>query len=111
MGLSSIRKIRYAPTATQSYADLVADATTGYVYPKAMGIETTWGIKQYDRKFQSPDTMHWQKAAGERETAIKFETEMIGFGGAGPGAGAGVAATEGECGLLLKSVFGNETLD
>jgi hypothetical protein len=106
MGQSNLRRFRVAP----SDADLFADPAAGYVYPKVESVEVECGIKTYERNFMRSDHDKFATALGERESAIKFTTEGIGFGGAGPGAGSGVAATEGENGLLLKTVFGTQVL-
>ncbi len=108
MGQSALRRIRYA----NAPADLYTDASAGFVFPKILSGEATWGSATYARRFQVADQDHFQDAVGERKPAgIKFQTELIGFGGAPAGAGNGVVAGDGESGPLFKSCFGNQTKD
>ncbi len=107
MGQSNLRRLRLAACS----ADLFADPGSGFVYPAFEGLEVMPGIKAYPRQFQSSDHDHFEQALGEKESAIKFTMEGRGFGGATPGAGSAVAASDGEHGLLLKSIFGNQTKD
>jgi hypothetical protein len=106
MGQSTLRRLRFAACG----ADLFADPVAGFVYPKIEELEVTAAIKEYERKFLSSDHDHFPHALGEKESEIKFGTEGVGFGGSPAGAGDGVAAGEGENGLLLKSVFGTQVL-
>jgi hypothetical protein len=106
MSQSALRRLRVAPSG----ADLFADPVAGFVYPKAESVEVDCAIKAYERKFIRSDHDHFAQALGERESAIKFATEGIGFGLSPAGAGDGVTAADGENGLLLKSVFGTQVL-
>jgi hypothetical protein len=103
---SALRRLRFVAHG----ADLFADPGAGYVYPAFEGLEVNCTRKPRERKFQSSDHDHFAPAMGEKECDLKLAMEMRGFGGATPGAGNGVAATEGESGLLLKSCFGTQVL-
>lgn len=92
-------------------ADLMTDASTGFVNPQPEDIEVTCGRKHYDRDFLASDHDAFQGMVGEKEAALKLVLEMRGFGGSPAGAGSGVIASDGENGLLLKSVFGNQVKD
>lgn len=107
MGQSSLRRLRLAPCG----ADLFADPGAGFIYPAFEGLEVTAGIKAYPRNFLSSDHDHFPQALGEKEAAIKFTMEGRGFGGSPTGAGSAVAASDGEHGLLLKSIFGAQVKD
>jgi hypothetical protein len=107
MSQSSLRRLRFAPHG----ADLFVDPGAGYIYPAFEGLDATCGIKAYPRAFQVSDHDHFPQALGEREAELKFVLEGRGFGGAAPGAGSAVAATDGGHGLLLKSVFGAQSKD
>lgn len=107
MGQSQLRRLRVAPCV----ADIFVDASTGFIYPAFEGLEVTAGIKAYPRAFHSSDHDHFPQALGEKEAAIKFTMEGRGFGGATPGAGSAVIASDGESGLLLKSIFGTQVKD
>lgn len=107
MGQSQLRRLRVAPCS----ADLFADPGAGFIYPAFEGLEVVPSIKDYPRPFQSSDHDHFPHALGEKESTIKFITEGRGFGGSPLGAGSAVAASDGENGLLLKSVFGNQVKD
>jgi hypothetical protein len=107
MGQSALRRLRVAPCGV----DLFADPGSGFIYPAFESLEVTAGIKAYPRNFLSSDHDHFLQALGEKDSAIKFSLEGRGFGGATPGAGSAVIATDGETGLLLKSVFGNQVKD
>jgi hypothetical protein len=111
MGLAEIRKFRYAPCASQSYANLIADPSSNLVYPQPFNIEDKWGVAQVARAFQVSDLAHWQSANGPKHAQISFETEARSYGGASPGAASGVATGDGETGPLFKSVFGTQTAD
>lgn len=107
MGQSSLRRLRVAPHG----ADLFVDPGSGYVYPAFESLEVACGITPYARQFQVSDHDHFTQALGERTAEIKFTLEGRGFGGSPAGAGSGVAAGDGESGLLLKSVFGSQVKD
>lgn len=107
MGQSALRRFRFAACS----ADLFADPVAGFVYPAFEALEVTAGIKAYPRAFLSSDHDHFAQALGEKEAAVKFTMEGRGFGGSPLGAGSAVAASDGEHGLLLKSVFGTQTKD
>jgi hypothetical protein len=107
MGQSQLRRLRLAACS----ADLFADPGSGFVYPAFEALEVTAGIKAYPRPFLSSDHDHFAQALGEKEAAIKFTMEGRGFGGSPLGAGSAVAASDGETGLLLKSVFGTQVKD
>lgn len=107
MGQSNLRRLRLAACS----ADLFADPGAAFVYPAFEALEVTAAIKAYERAFLSSDHDHFAQALGEKEAAIKFTMEGRGFGGSPLGAGSAVAATDGENGLLLKSIFGNQTKD
>jgi hypothetical protein len=102
-----LKRLRYAASG----ADLFADPGSGFVYPKFMSAEVGDGAKFYERKLLSSDHDAYPGVVGEKEASLKMVTELIGFGGSPAGAGNGVAATDGENGLLLKSVFGKQTKD
>ena len=104
---ASQRRFRIAPCGADPYADPVA----GFVYPAVESLEVPGAVKRYPREFMVSDHDRFQGLLGELEASIKFETEMRGFGLAGPGAKNGVQAADGENGLLLKSAFGNQTKD
>ncbi len=108
MGQSALRRIRYA----NAPADPYTDASAGFVFPKILSGEATWGSAAYARNFQVADQDHFQDLVGERLPAgIKFQTELVGFGGSPAGAGNGVVAGDGESGPLFKSCFGVQTKD
>jgi Phage tail tube protein len=104
---TSTKRFRIAPAP----ADLMTDAVAGFIYPQVESVEADCGRKHYPRDFLAADHDHFQGMVGEKDVALKFVTEMRGFGGAPAGAGSAVAATDGENGLLLKSVFGIQTKD
>jgi hypothetical protein len=108
MPQSQLRRLRFAPCG----ADIFADPVAGFIYPAFEALEVTTPIKGYERSFLTSDHELTSIAMGEKDgSAIKFTTEGRGFGGAGPGAGSAVAATDGENGLLFKSAFGNQQKD
>src|SRR6266702_1796550 len=105
---TSQRRFRFAA----ALADLFADAIAGFVYPLVQSAEPSGAPKVYPRAFLANDHDHYPSLVGEDEAVgVKFATELKGFGGAPGGAGSAVIATEGENGLLLKSVFGKQQLD
>lgn len=101
---SQIRRVRYAAAPT----DLTTDAIAGFVYPRPLSCDVVAGVKTYPRSFLASDHDHFPSVRGEKEASIKMELELLGFG---TGAGAAVEAGDGENGLLLKSVWGKQTLD
>lgn len=107
MSQAMLRRFRFAASG----ADLFADPVAGFIYPQIEELEVDCQIKPYERKFLSSDHDRYPSALGERESAIKFTTEGRGFGGSPAGAGSAVIATDGENGLLLKSVFGAQAKD
>jgi hypothetical protein len=108
MSQAALRRLR----AVAHGADLFADPGAGYLYPAFEGLEVSDPIKTYERAFQASDHDASAIAIGEREGGeVKFAVEGRSFGGAAPGAGSTIAATDGELGLFLKSVFGLQTKD
>jgi hypothetical protein len=107
MSQAALRRLRLAACG----ADLFADPAAGYVYPQFEGLEVNPDVKMYPRSFMAADHEHYSQAAGERTADIKFALEGRGFGGAPAGAGSAVLATDGEIGLLPKSVFGSQVKD
>lgn len=104
---SNVRRLRIAPCG----ADIFADPASGFVYPRPLSIELSDTVKTYERSFMTPDHDHFPNIRGEKEGSIKIETDLLGFGGPSPGAASAVIATDGENGLLLKSVFGTQVKD
>lgn len=106
MGLSQVRKFRYAAYAGSS---LFANPGGTMYYPRVMSLEPTWDINMYPRVFQASDLKKHTSAIGERVAGLKFSTEGLGFSTVG--AGSGVAAKDGETGVLFKHIWGNQTKD
>lgn len=107
MSQASLRKFRFAPCG----ADLFADPGAGYIYPMIESVDVGAEVKTYERPFLVQDHEHFGQIVGERTGDLKFTTEAKGFGGAPAGAGSGIAASDGENGALLKTVFGSQTKD
>jgi hypothetical protein len=107
MSQSALRRLRVAPCGS----DLSADPASGFVYPAFETLEVDASFKQYERNNLGSDHDSAAPVLGEKVAGIKFSQEARGFGGSPAGAGSGIAASDGENGLLLKSVFGTQSKD